>query len=58
MVNDLQDVAQVCPLCADTEIVKHHITLSVLKLGTVALFLQGVLNSVEVLVSARGTTTL
>lgn len=52
MGNDLQDVAQVCPLRADTEIVEHHVTLGVLELGTVALFLQSVLNSVEVLVSA------
>lgn len=52
MENDLQDVAQVRPLRADTEIVKHHITFSVLELGTVALFLQSILNSVEVLVSA------
>lgn len=50
--NDLQDVAQVRPLRADTEIVKHHITFSVLEFGTVALFLQSVLNCVEVLVSA------
>lgn len=58
MENDLQDVAQICPLRADTKIVKHHVTLSVLELGAVALFLQSVLNSVEVLVSARGTATL
>lgn len=50
--NNLQDIAQVRPLRTDTEVVKHRITLGVLEFSAWALFLQSILNCVEVLVSA------
>lgn len=52
MGHNIQDIAQIRPLCANTKVVQHYITLGVGELSTTGFFRQGVLNGIEVLVTA------